>query len=315
MPVVGDMRRGEQANARLAFEPTHQGDAMNRSLPVRPWSSSASSSSSLFRPGHRAMALALGGLLVLGSLPAAAQEPLPEELLVPPPTVVVPAPHVVVPAPHVVVPAAPVVVAPPAAPTPVPSLDGFYTIGDTAHANAFSFSVRRGPIGRIAGHSTDVIGHLRISQGTVSGEVRIPVLSVRTGRERRDRRFVSPGWLDANRHPYITFRFFRSPLPAALAEGHTVPLFVHGMLTIRGVSRPASMALAASYLPPVDQPGPAAAQGQLQIQGDFTVLLKEFGIRRRLLPFPLALLPPALIFARLGREAQVHLDLVGSKRS
>lgn len=91
---------------------------------------------------------------------------------------------------------------------------------------------------------TTVRGRLQLAGATIdfdpqrpergSVEVRIDAASIDTGVEQRDAHLRSPDFLDAEQHPYITFRSTR-------IEPHGDGYRIHGDLTIRGVSRPVTL--------------------------------------------------------------------------
>lgn len=91
---------------------------------------------------------------------------------------------------------------------------------------------------------TTVRGTLQIADATIDFdpehpersrvEARIDAASIDTGVEQRDAHLRSPDFLDADQHPYITFRS-TSIEPRG---GHYV---INGDLAIRGVSRPVSL--------------------------------------------------------------------------
>lgn len=91
---------------------------------------------------------------------------------------------------------------------------------------------------------TTVRGTLQVADATIdfdpehpersSVEARVDAASIDTGVEQRDAHLRSPDFLDAKRHPYITFRSTR-------IEPRGEAYLVHGDLTIRGVTRPVTL--------------------------------------------------------------------------
>ena len=67
-----------------------------------------------------------------------------------------------------------------------------------------------------------------------SVEARIDAASVDSGVEQRDAHLRSPDFLDAEQHPFITFR-------STTIEPRGDDYLVHGDLTIRGVTRPVTL--------------------------------------------------------------------------
>jgi polyisoprenoid-binding protein YceI len=71
----------------------------------------------------------------------------------------------------------------------------------------------------------------------VTGTLRAPVASLRTGRAGRDKELRRK--LDAERHPEITYRIDKVESSfASVAKNSDVLLTVHGVLTMRGTERP-----------------------------------------------------------------------------
>jgi polyisoprenoid-binding protein YceI len=91
---------------------------------------------------------------------------------------------------------------------------------------------------------TTVRGTLQVADATIdfdpehpersSVEARIDAASIDTGVEQRDAHLRSPDFLNAEQHPYITFRSTR-------IEPKGEAYLIHGDLTIRGVTRPVTL--------------------------------------------------------------------------
>jgi polyisoprenoid-binding protein YceI len=97
-----------------------------------------------------------------------------------------------------------------------------------------TFSVRWLGVLRVSGRFEDVAGVLRIPNGDVEGAciaLDVDAASVHTGISLRDHHLQGPRFLDAKRHPAITFRSQR----VSRSDGS---LAVAGTLTLRGTERP-----------------------------------------------------------------------------
>jgi polyisoprenoid-binding protein YceI len=91
---------------------------------------------------------------------------------------------------------------------------------------------------------TTVRATLQVSEATIdfdqehpersSVEARIETSSIDSGVEQRDAHLRSPDFLDAEQHPYITFR-------STSIEPRGDDYLIHGELTIRGVTRPLTL--------------------------------------------------------------------------
>jgi len=102
------------------------------------------------------------------------------------------------------------------------------------HSSA-KFAVRHMMVSWVVGLFTKIRGTLNFDPGNVPGSgvaVEIEAASIYTGVEQRDQHLRSPDFLDAEKYPTITFQSTRVEL-AGLDHA-----WVHGDLTIRGVTQP-----------------------------------------------------------------------------
>ncbi|MFE9171956.1 YceI family protein [Streptomyces kebangsaanensis] len=116
---------------------------------------------------------------------------------------------------------------------------GPWTI-DPAHSSVAAVAQHLG-ISSVRGRFTDFAGTVEIAPDDVTGsrvEAVIRADSIDTGNGMRDGHLRSPDFLDAERHPRITYRSTR--LTAAGPDRWTV----HGELGMRGVVRPVDLDLA-----------------------------------------------------------------------
>ena len=107
---------------------------------------------------------------------------------------------------------------------------------DPSHS-VVEFSAKHMMITTVRGSFSDVKGTLVIdgaSPDRSSVEAEIGVASIGTGVEQRDAHLRSPDFLDAEQFPYLTFESRRVEQTDA-SSGR-----IHGDLTIRGVTRPAT---------------------------------------------------------------------------
>ena len=108
-----------------------------------------------------------------------------------------------------------------------------HTIHLDAANTRIGFGVRWLGVLRVRGHFAELEGTLRIPDGCVDqAEIAIDVMaaSVRTGIGLRDHHLRSPQFLDASRHPTISFRSTRIERPNGV-------LVISGVLTLRGLER------------------------------------------------------------------------------
>lgn len=116
-------------------------------------------------------------------------------------------------------------------------LTGAWTI-DASHTQV-GFAVKHLMISNVKGRFLDVSGTVVADElaGTAEISVNMAAASVSTGDERRDAHLRSPDFFDAEHHPRIEFRGGRV---VGDVNGHFT---VEGELTIRGRTRPVSLAV------------------------------------------------------------------------
>lgn len=119
----------------------------------------------------------------------------------------------------------------------------------------------------------------------LGAEFALPVDSIRTGIDMRDRHLLSEQWLDAANHPHIRFRlaFLAEPADAtpdnAPAGSRTFRGELVGDMTIRGVTRPLRVANASIALLPESDSTRRVAPGNLMaLRCRYSITLADFGI-------------------------------------
>ena len=107
---------------------------------------------------------------------------------------------------------------------------------DPAHTQV-GFSVKHLMITNVKGRFPSVTGTIRLDSATSQPEVEVSIdaSSITTGDEKRDAHLRSADFLNAEQHPTIQFRATR--LKGAVDS----KFFLEGELTIRGVTRPATL--------------------------------------------------------------------------
>jgi polyisoprenoid-binding protein YceI len=146
------------------------------------------------------------------------------------------------------------------------------------------------PLGDFSGWAYEVAGEFQgdaadLRKG-VSGWLSVNPTALRTGLAKRDRDLRDT--LEAERHPEIRFTLgtVRSSFPS-IGEKSDVLLTIEGVLTIRGVERPASF-----------QGRARLRDGRIWVRGETKVKLTEFGIS-----------PPRRFILAVGDQVQLRFDL------
>jgi polyisoprenoid-binding protein YceI len=104
---------------------------------------------------------------------------------------------------------------------------------DNSHSN-IQFSVRHLMIAKVRGRFASFTGTVNFDETTPANstvDVQIEAASIETKDAKRDGHLVSPDFLDASNHPYLTFV---SKRVAVKDETHGT---IYGDLTIRGVTK------------------------------------------------------------------------------
>lgn len=119
----------------------------------------------------------------------------------------------------------------------------------------------------------------------VGAEFAVPVASIRTGIEMRDRHLQTAQWLDASSYPYIRFRlaFFADPVdatPDGSPDGaRTFTGEIVGDMTIKGITRPLRIDNARVALLPESEASRRVSPGDLMaLRCRYTLALADFGI-------------------------------------
>ncbi|MFU8830255.1 MAG: YceI family protein [Phycisphaerales bacterium] len=152
--------------------------------------------------------------------------------------------------------------------------------GETDSIIGYAVIARPDQIERTLGSEADD------SRGVLLGaEFALPVRSIRTGIEMRDRHMLSSQWLDEENHPYIRFRlaFYAEPSDAtpenAPAGSRTIRGELVGDLTIRGVTRPLRIEGVTLAMLPESASTRRVAEGDLMaMRCRYTLSLADFGI-------------------------------------
>lgn len=143
---------------------------------------------------------------------------------------------------------------------------GTWTI-DPAHSS-ISFSVRHLMVSQVRGSLGNFSGEITVSsEGTPSASAEIAVGSVSTGNDDRDAHLKSAKFFDVEQHPTATFR--STGVWSDGADGYVL----EGDFTLKGVTKPVSLALAYNGINPGMGHGPVAG-----FEASVVLNRKDFGI-------------------------------------
>lgn len=150
------------------------------------------------------------------------------------------------------------------------------------------------PLETIRGVSTEGAGSVRIDPAdltTASATVTVPVASLRTGIELRDRHLRGEDWLDAANHPDATFELLRVEGARALRPDEDARLRVVGRFTLHGVTREVRASVRAKW----------NGGARLRARARFRIQLDQFGVS----------INPA-VRLKVSNEIQVTIDLLAT---
>lgn len=163
----------------------------------------------------------------------------------------------------------------------------------------------------INGNTSNLGGELAVDladAGKASGSVTLDVASLKTGVDMRDEHLRSDQWLDAGKHPNITFKLKKVDLKGrALKPGQKVKGQVTGELTIKGVTRTVTAPVEVTFheLPPARRaPQMGLSNDLLRIHTELTIKLSDFGIE----------VPAPLKDVKLANDIKLALDLTAVKK-
>lgn len=139
------------------------------------------------------------------------------------------------------------------------------------------------PFETISGVANGVTGEFTLDlakPNSATGRLVIPVAAIKTGIDMRDEHLRAPDWLDAAKHPNITFEITKVDLKGDLAtDGGTAKGRVTGRITIKGKTRNVTAVAKVSYHKSSEILRKAWIQGDaLRVRAGFKINIRDFGI-------------------------------------
>lgn len=128
----------------------------------------------------------------------------------------------------------------------------------------------------VLGSSNQVSGQVKmdVNQGTAQIELEVPVTSLNTGIAMRDEHLRSEGWLDAEKHPVVSFVSKRARMTGQ--EKWTV----NGDLTIHGVTKNIGAEVNVRLIPlEVAQLAGLEHGDWMKVSTTFDIKLSDFGVQ------------------------------------
>lgn len=165
----------------------------------------------------------------------------------------------------------------------VGSLVAFAPSSASAQGRTFSATtgsriqfVSDAPLERITGTSSTVSGDITVNPAdlsSVSGSIRVPVSSIRTGDDLRDDHLRSDSWLDAAGHPDAVFEITSVEGASSLTPGEVTRVTLHGRFSIHGRTRDITASAQIRYIPAAD-----GNPDLIRAQARFIISLPDFGV-------------------------------------
>lgn len=134
---------------------------------------------------------------------------------------------------------------------------------------------------------------------TLQGEVSISVSSLKTGIEKRDEHLQSLSWLNAEKHPTITFRI-KEVHNVNLIEDNEVKISLSGDFKLHGRTKVLYTTATMKYLKENDITRTIMPGDLINIVAKFEIKLSDFGVRNTLIP------------NRVSDTIQISINIVGS---
>ncbi len=155
------------------------------------------------------------------------------------------------------------------------------------------------PAELLIGRTRSISGELLIPDHAIagaSGEVVVETSSFSTGVELRDETIRSPGWLDAQAHPFARFTIRRLiSKESVLGVSEPIEVEARGTLELRGIRQNVAVPTTLCYMPPHLLGDPDA---RLLVKGEFVLDIRHFGMEI-----------PLHYTARINPEVVVTFDL------
>lgn len=177
-----------------------------------------------------------------------------------------------------------------------------FTFNDPNSRDTISFLLDA-PLESINGLSNQVKGKITLAALKASGELRVPVSSLKTGNSVRDGHLQNERWLDAKKNPDIVVTFTDLAIPRKLEDGKPVTLTTKAKFKIRGVEKEHPIEVVATYFKESDRTKQRAPGDLLRIRANFKVPLLDHDIKRD---------GPLLL--KVAEVAEVRVDAWGSSK-
>jgi polyisoprenoid-binding protein YceI len=158
------------------------------------------------------------------------------------------------------------------------------------------------PLETINGLSNSVKGRILLREGKATGELRVPVSTLKTGNATRDGHLQNDRWLDAAKFPDIIAAFEGLSIPE-LEDGKPQKVETKVRLTVRGVTLEHPVEVMVTRFKESELTRARAPGDLLRIRAKFRVPLEDHGIKRE-----------GPLRVKVAEVAEVSVDAWGSSK-
>lgn len=149
-----------------------------------------------------------------------------------------------------------------------------FTVGGSANRIRFTSEAT---LETMVGSSSSVSGRFAVDPrdlSSASGELEVPIASLRTGIDLRDEHLRSDAWLDAARYPTARFELVGVSGATALTPGAETRLILRGRFSLHGRTRDVTANARVTWAEEASAPGRAT----VTVRAHFAIRLTDFGI-------------------------------------
>jgi polyisoprenoid-binding protein YceI len=113
---------------------------------------------------------------------------------------------------------------------------------------------------------------------TLKGKITISTASLKSGIALRDEHMLSPGWLDSEKYPEITFTI-KKVMDAKNEGDNKITAKIVGDYTMRGITKEVTTDAVITYLDENEQTKMRTPGDLLGVKADFKIKLSDFGVK------------------------------------
>jgi polyisoprenoid-binding protein YceI len=176
------------------------------------------------------------------------------------------------------------------------------TLNEKVGNNQFVW-ISEAPLENIKGSAEGVSGAFTIDPknlASIRGTVSAQVATMKSGNASRDEHIRGSQWLNAARHPQITFTI--ASVSGVKVNGNKASGIAKGTFTMNGVAKPLSIPFSLTYLEESAATRKRAAGDLVMITADFKIALKDYNVAGT----------RGTIGSKVGETIEINAKLFGS---